>query len=88
MFAVSKLSRESLWVAIGLHFSWNIFEYGIFNLNGGTRSLLFVTEIDGPTLFVGLSNTSFGPEVGIVGILMMAIGIFYFQRMKRLDVDK
>lgn len=78
LFAVSLLSRESLWVAIGLHFAWNIFEYGIFNLNGGTSSLLFVTEINGPAFFVGLPNSSFGPEVGIVGVLMMAIGIYYF----------
>jgi len=81
LFAISFLSRESLWVAIGLHFSWNIFEYGIFNLNGGTRSLLFVTEVNGPAIFVGLPNTSFGPEVGLVGVLMMGIGIYYFVKI-------
>lgn len=79
LFALAFLSRESLWVAIGLHFSWNLFEYSVFNLNGGRRSLLFVTEIEGPSIFVGLPNSSFGPEVGLVGVLMMVIGICYFR---------
>ena len=88
MLATAYLARESLWMAIGLHFSWNVFEYAVFNLNGGARSLLLVTKIQGPSLFVGLPNSSFGPEVGVVGILMMALGISYFLRLRRRNINE
>lgn len=86
LFAISMTSTDSLWTAIGLHYSWNIFLYGIFNLNGGTRSILFVTEIDGPAFFVGIPNTSFGPEVSILGVLVMIIGIVYFLRRNKAQM--
>lgn len=71
LFAQSLLVYQSLWAAIGLHFAWNTFLYGVFNLNGGAWSLLFVTEIEGPAVFAGIPNSSFGPEVSILGVVVM-----------------
>lgn len=76
LFAMLFYTKKSLWIPIGFHFSWNIFEYEIFSLTGsGGKSIFFVTELTGPKFWVGLSNSSFGPEVGALGILITSISI-------------
>ncbi len=85
LFAQSMISRNSLWTPIGLHFAWNTFLYGVFNLNGGRKSILFVTEIEGPAVFVGIPNTSFGPEVSVLGAGVMILGILIFMKMKKVE---
>ncbi len=84
MFAMAYFARRSLWLPIALHMSWNLFEYNVFSLTG-TRldgANLLVTDVTGPALFVGLPNSSFGPEVGLLGILAMLLGIVLLRRFK------
>lgn len=77
MFALAYLVRRSLWLPIALHFSWNVFEYYIFGLTGSSPeySRFIITEVTGPSFWVGLPKSAFGPEVGFLGILAMLSGI-------------
>lgn len=86
-FAAAYLSRRSLWVAIGLHWAWNVFEYGVFGLAyaGVDRASVLVIEATGPAFWVGLPDTSFGPEVGALGVLAMLLGIGFFWWVRHRD---
>ncbi len=77
MFALAYLVRRSLWLPIALHFSWNVFEYYIFGLTGNSPEYarFIITEVTGPSFWVGLPGSSFGPEVGLLGVLAMLSGI-------------
>lgn len=77
MFASAYLVRRSLWLPIALHFAWNLFEYNIFALTGASpeHAKFLITELRGPAAWVGLSDSSFGPEVGILGVVAMFVGI-------------
>ncbi len=85
MFALAYLIRRTLWLPIALHFAWNVFEYEIFALTGAApeSARFLVTDITGPQLWVGLPNSAFGPEVGLLGVLAMAAGIVVLWRMYR-----
>jgi uncharacterized protein len=85
MLALAYLVRRTLWLPIALHFAWNTFEYEIFALTGAApeSARFLVTEITGPALWVGLPNSSFGPEVGLLGVLAMLAGIGVLWRMVR-----
>lgn len=80
MLATAYLARRSLWIPIGLHFAWNLFEYRIFALTGALPAdiSVLVTRITGPAFWVGLPNSDFGPEVGMLGILTGVCGIGLF----------
>ncbi len=77
MFAVAYLVYRSLWLPIALHFSWNLCLYDIFGLAGakGDSATFLVTEIKGPALWVGLPNSEFGPEAGLLSVIAMLLGI-------------
>lgn len=85
MLALAYLVRRTLWLPIALHFAWNTFEYEIFALIGAApeSARFLVTEITGPALWVGLPNSSFGPEVGLLGVLAMLAGIIVLWKMRR-----
>ncbi|HOT90109.1 MAG TPA: CPBP family intramembrane metalloprotease [Anaerolineae bacterium] len=85
MLALAYLVRRTLWLPIALHFAWNTFEYEIFALIGAApkTARFLVTEIVGPPLFVGLPDSAFGPEVGLLGVLAMSAGIVVLWRMYR-----
>ena len=85
MFALAYMVRRTLWLPIALHFAWNTFEYEIFALTGATpeSARFLITEVTGPAFWVGLPNSAFGPEVGLLGILAMAVGILVLWRMYR-----
>lgn len=87
MFAMAYLARRSLWLPIGLHFAWNLCEYDVFALTGAStkQASVFVTHIPGPSFWVGLPNSAFGPEVGALGVLAMlsGIGLFWFLRKQK-----
>ena len=85
MFALAYMVRRTLWLPIALHFAWNTFEYEIFALTGATpeSARFLITEITGPAFWVGLPNSAFGPEVGLLGILAMLAGIGVLWRMYR-----
>lgn len=68
-------------------FAWNIFEYDIFGLTSAPaqHAEFFVTEVTGPTFWVGLPNSAFGPEVGVLGVLAMllCVGLFWLLRRQQ-----
>jgi membrane protease YdiL (CAAX protease family) len=89
MFAMAYLTHRSLWLPIGLHFAWNTFVHHIFGLTGAPaqRATFFVTEVTGPAFWVGLPNSTFGPGVGMLGVLATLLGmglICYFWRRQQL----
>ena len=89
MFASAYLFSRSLWVAIGLHFAWNFFEYNVFALTGTLpdRASILITEVTGPHFWVGLPNSTFGPEVGALGVLAMMFCIGMFWRLRSCERD-
>lgn len=84
MFASAYLFSRSLWVPIGLHLAWNLFEYQVLALTGVSpeRASVLVTDVTGPSFWVGLPNSSFGPEVSALGVLAMVFGISMFWRLR------
>ncbi len=90
MFAMAYLVHRSLWLPIAMHFAWNLFEYDIFALTGvsSKRATFLVTELTGPAFLVGLPNSSFGPEVGALGVLAMLLGIGLLGLLRRRQSAK
>jgi membrane protease YdiL (CAAX protease family) len=66
------LKAGSLWLPIGMHAAWNLFQDDLLNLHGrGVPSLVgAVTRQQGPEWFVG---TTYGIEVGLAGILAVVL---------------
>jgi membrane protease YdiL (CAAX protease family) len=66
------LKSGSLWLPIGMHVAWNLFQDDLLNLHGrGVPSLVgAVTRQQGPEWFVG---TTYGIEVGLAGILAVVL---------------
>jgi membrane protease YdiL (CAAX protease family) len=81
MLGWAYLHTGNLWLATGINFAWNLFQDNLLNLTGfhpGKTSLGLLTEVTGPQLLVGSSS---GIEVGMVGILclvLIAIGIWFW----------
>lgn len=89
MFAMAYLAHRSLWLPIGLHFAWNTSVHHIFGLTGAPaqRATFFITEVTGPAFWVGLPNSDFGPQVGMLGVLATLLGlglIWLFWRRQQL----
>jgi membrane protease YdiL (CAAX protease family) len=61
--------------AIGLHFAWNFAQGTLFGFpvsgNAFEGTALFRTTLTGPALWTG---GSFGPEAGLLGLVMLVIG--------------
>jgi hypothetical protein len=79
MLGWAYLRSGNLWLPIGIHFAWNLFQGDILNLTGdpsGTTLFGLITEQHGPAWFVG---TSYGIEVGVaglLGLLVIVVGIW------------
>lgn len=71
------LRTGTLWLPVGIHFAWNLFQGDVFNLSGaGGGPTLFglITRQHGPSWIMG---TSYGIEVGLAGVLavlLVAVG--------------
>lgn len=63
--------KSGLIASIGFHFVWNFLQYNILGLRSGFVSLLELTY-ESPILLTG---GQYGPEAGLIGILMMGVGI-------------
>jgi uncharacterized protein len=63
------LMRRTLWMAIGAHWSWNLFEGPVFGANvSGTQEIgLLQSTTTGPALWTG---GKFGPEAGLVCVIL------------------
>lgn len=85
------LRTGNLWLSTGVHFAWNLFQNDIFNLTGShSDDTLFglVTEVSGPRWFVG---ATYGIEVGAAGIiclLLITAGIWWWTKKNDVPVQK
>jgi membrane protease YdiL (CAAX protease family) len=79
--AICYAATRSLWLPIGFHFAWNLFESGVFGttVSGatGTAHGLLTTTLSGPALLTG---GSFGPEASLIAVLACLAPIAYFLR--------
>ena len=74
LLALPYLLSGELGISIGLHMTWNIFKgplYGFAVSGSSPNTHLFSNQQTGPTLWTG---GSFGPEVGLVGLVWALIG--------------
>lgn len=85
LFAMAYLSHRSLWLPVALHFAWNFFEYDILALTSvpPERATFLSTKLTGSPFWVGLPNSSFGPEVSVLGVLAMLLGIGFFWYLRK-----
>lgn len=82
LFGAVYAATRSLWLPIGLHLGWNFAEGGIFGttVSGsahGPASLLRAT-VSGPA---ALTGGEFGPEAGVVAILVCGVPAVLFLRL-------
>lgn len=85
LFAIAYVLTRSLWLPIGLHFSWNFFQGPIFNfpVSGGVTRGILVTDVSGPDVATG---GTFGPEGGVLGLIAVIMGIvaiWWWYRLRR-----
>jgi membrane protease YdiL (CAAX protease family) len=74
-FCAAVIWTRSLWLALGAHIAWNLFEgpvYG-FPVSGLIlgNSTAITSAVGGPTWLTG---GSFGPEAGVSSLLALAAG--------------
>lgn len=84
VLAYPYIKTGRLAFSVGMHLSWNYFQgavYG-FPVSGlGSEEALFLTEVTGPEIITG---GVFGPEggtAGSVGIILMAILYYLYEKM-------
>ncbi|MEK6222938.1 MAG: CPBP family intramembrane metalloprotease [Chloroflexota bacterium] len=85
--AYGYLRTRQMWLPIGLHIGWNIFEGPIFGfpVSGLNTFRLLNHTISGPELFTG---GEFGPEAGLLSIIGMGLGavlIYYYSASRQLE---
>ena len=66
------VATRSLWLTIGVHWAWNLFEGPVFGapISGFKTSSLLRPTIAGPSLWTG---GAFGPEAGLPLLLLAAL---------------
>jgi membrane protease YdiL (CAAX protease family) len=87
LFGAAYAATRSLWLPIGLHLGWNMAEGGVFgttvsgsDVNHGS---LFTASVSGPE---ALTGGAFGPEAGLVAIVVCLIpAILFLREAKRRD---
>lgn len=85
MLGWAFLRSGNLWLATGIHFAWNLFQDDILNLTGahlGDTLFGLETSVSGPAWFMG---SSYGIEVGAAGImclLLVSTGVWWFTKDK------
>lgn len=87
LFGLSVILTGSLWLAIGCHFAWNLFEGPIFGfpvsgLSFGSANVITQT-VTGPDWFTG---GSFGPEAGASSLIALAAGTAVLYALYRWGV--
>ncbi len=88
--AYAYLRTRQLWLPIGLHIGWNIFEGVVFGfpVSGIQLPALIKHQIYGPKYFTG---GLFGPEAGLVllpGILTGVLFVFWYTQNRTLEKDQ
>jgi membrane protease YdiL (CAAX protease family) len=79
-FAYVRTNR--LWLPIGLHFGWNLFEGPVFGFPvSGVKTMVLIEQtVDGPASWTG---GAFGPEAGLIQIVSLAVGFALVLRLTR-----
>jgi len=80
LFGGAYMLTRRLWLIMGMHWSWNFFQAGVFGMaNSGTARPGWITPaIDGPTWITG---GSWGVEASYVTIVMQfLIGLYIFRK--------
>lgn len=84
MLAIPFLITGRLALSIGIHFSWNFFQGGIFGFRVSgleVRNSVFQIQQGGPSWWTG---GEFGPEAGLIGVLgillIIAITLLYLKQ--------
>lgn len=69
MLGGAYMLTRDLWMAIGIHWSWNFFEGPVFGtaVSGGDFPVMVRSTMSGPALWTG---GSFGPEAGLVAFIV------------------
>jgi membrane protease YdiL (CAAX protease family) len=73
LFGIALVVTRRLWLPIGLHAAWNLFEGPIlgFPVSGVEFPSAIATNISGPVLWTG---GTFGPEAGLLGVVSSLAG--------------
>jgi uncharacterized protein len=83
--AYPVLRTGQLWLSIGLHIGWNLFEGPVFGfpVSGLNPFMLTKITVQGPALFTG---GAFGPEAGLVILpaLLIGLGLIFVYTRNRL----
>jgi membrane protease YdiL (CAAX protease family) len=85
--AYGYLRTRQLWLPIGLHIGWNVFEGLVFGfpVSGLNLPGLIVAQVNGPKYFTG---GAFGPEAGLVllpALLLGALLVFWYTRDRKIS---
>lgn len=80
--AYGWVRTRSLWMPIGLHIGWNVFEGPVFGFQvSGLETFRLITQsVHGPDLITG---GAFGPEAGLIILPMMALGAWAIARYSK-----
>jgi membrane protease YdiL (CAAX protease family) len=76
LLAAGYVLTRRLWFVIGLHFSWNFVQGGIFGgtVSGGNTNGILESTLTGPVLLTG---GKFGAEASIVAVIVCTIASVY-----------
>jgi membrane protease YdiL (CAAX protease family) len=84
MLALAYIRTKSLWLASGLHFSWNFFLSTIYSLPVSGVKLpdtILLVEQKGPTWLTG---GDFGPEAGVPALILIISACFLIYFWKKI----
>jgi uncharacterized protein len=83
-FAYAAFASRGLWLPVGAHIGWNIFEGVVFGfpVSGLTTATLIRQASSGPALWTG---GPFGPEAGLVVLPALALGALAVWKYSRLS---
>ncbi len=85
MLGAAYMLTRSLWLAIGIHWSWNFFQGSVFGINVSGSNLplasILTPTIGGPEI---LSGGAFGIEASMIAVVVCVIfGIWLLLRARR-----
>jgi uncharacterized protein len=85
-FAYGYIRTKQLWLPIGLHIGWNLFDSTIFGfpVSGWSIYSLIHINLSGPEVWTG---GGFGTEAGVIVLPAIALGIalIYFYTRRRVN---
>jgi membrane protease YdiL (CAAX protease family) len=84
-FAYTYLRTRGLWLPVGIHIGWNLFEGTVFGFQvSGTQPFRLVEQsVSGPALVTG---GAFGPEAGLIilpALLLGAVIVYVYTRNRQ-----